>query len=89
MFGDGTKAAAAGLTAKNLTVEEFTAALTHLSGAGHYALGDCNVPTLPFGYRVHAGNAGAPNVWRRDGGDFVSTYTTDQFRMSHRCRRPR
>ena len=81
MFADGNKADAAGLVGgMSLSTQDFQNGLLRLKSPGHFALGDC--VTLPFGYRVHAANAGAPNVWRLDNGTFVSTYGTDEFKQS-------
>ncbi|MHA6758448.1 type 2 periplasmic-binding domain-containing protein [Streptacidiphilus sp. PAMC 29251] len=80
MFGNGTKLTPAGLDAKGLSVQQFTAGLSQINGSGHYALGDCG--TLPFGFPVHAASAGAPNAWSLSGGQFTSTYATEEFRQS-------
>jgi putative aldouronate transport system substrate-binding protein len=78
MFGDGDKMGQLG--GKGLSTQDFQEGLLRLTSPGHFALGDC--VTLPFGYRVHAANAGAPNVWKLDSGAFQTTYGTDAFKQS-------
>ncbi|MEU3985995.1 sugar ABC transporter substrate-binding protein [Streptomyces sp. NPDC026672] len=85
MFANGDEAGPAGLTGKHLSTDAFTSGLLELKklkkrGRRGFALGDCS--TLPCGYPYHAAAAGAPNLWRLDGEEFVSTFTTDEFRQS-------
>jgi putative aldouronate transport system substrate-binding protein len=60
--------------------EGFVAALKQLTGTGRFGIAGSKSLFGGLGaITYHAGSLGAPNGWRVDGGQFVSTLTTPQF----------
>ncbi|WP_433087635.1 hypothetical protein ACQP1P_16990 [Dactylosporangium sp. CA-052675] len=60
--------------------DQFTTVAKTLSGNRKYALGGSTDTQLL--YNFHAASHGAPNTWRLDGGKFVSTFETPEFKAA-------
>lgn len=60
--------------------EGFVGAMKKLTGGKRWGIGGSKPLFGGLGaITYHAGSVGAPNTWRADGGQFVSTLTTPQF----------